>query len=101
MNSVKMKEMIGVTVVTRMDVAVGRVSDMEIDADTGHLLGLHIKTRGKIFLSISHELRVSWIDVIEMRTDRVVIRDACVSLMQEQVATQPAPSPSLMKEMSG
>lgn len=73
------KEFIGLPVVTKSGTALGKLASIDIDADSGRLVTLHVKTRGIVPGLLSDELLIGWASVIEMTDERIVVADASVA----------------------
>ncbi|MSR85156.1 PRC-barrel domain containing protein [Candidatus Uhrbacteria bacterium] len=93
---VNTKEMTGVPVETRSGRAVGKVASFELDAATGRLVHLCVKSRGLM----SGALLISWDAIIELSPEKVIVADTAVPVGAESLVQTkpPAPAPTLMKE---
>ena len=98
------KKMLGVSVITRAGRDIGKVASFDVDATTGRLVTLHVKTRGLVSGLLQNELLVSWDAVLEMTEARVVIADAAIAATAKDATTTSAPvkpmtsSPTFMRE---
>jgi sporulation protein YlmC with PRC-barrel domain len=73
------KELIGLPVVTKSGTGLGKLASIDVDADSGRLVTLHVKTRGIVPGLMSDEVLVGWASVIEMTNERIVVADAAVT----------------------
>lgn len=98
--TVNTKAMVGVPVMTRADQMLGKVASFDLEAATGRLVSLRVKTRSLVQGLLNNELTVSWDAVIEITPTRVVVADAVAKGVARSLAHSPdaVPSPGLMKE---
>lgn len=75
--NVNSKQMSGVSVFTRSGRLLGRLVSMDFDADTGHLVAIHVSS-GLVKGLLANELVIAWSDVMEMTMEKVVVADASV-----------------------
>jgi len=97
---VNTKDMVGIPVETRSGERVGKVASFDLDQATGHLMSLHVKSRGLVHGLMADELLVPWTSILEMSLKKVVIQDGAVIAHQGSLATAspPVPHPTMMKE---
>lgn len=98
--TVNTKEMVGVPVKTKSEQAVGKVASFDVDANTGRIAVMRVKTRGLLPGLLSDELLIEWNAIIELNTERAVVMDAAVKQTHEAMAraSSPAAAPTLMRE---
>ncbi len=89
------KDMMGVSVVTRLGQAVGKVTSFDLDAVTGRMMRLHVKTGGLVSGLLQSELCVAASSVISMSLESVVIADAAVSAEEHVSATNLNPASTM------
>lgn len=95
---VNTKRVVGTRVETKTGDAVGKVASIDLDADTGRLHTLWVKTRGISGL-LEDELAVSWNAIVSFSEERVVIADATISSrVAVAVSGVARATPTLMKE---
>lgn len=95
---VNSKDLHGAAVVTERGVSVGKLSSLDLDGDTGKLVGIRVAHRGITGL-LSDELRVPWNSIVEMSAERVVILDTAVPAEARAIAKGAAAnSEALLKE---
>lgn len=95
------KALLNLPVVTKSGKALGKLASFEIDADTGTITTLHVKTPGVVSGLLSDELLVSWAAVIELTPERVVVTDATATAGMRAIAKgADASSPIMAKRMT-
>lgn len=72
------KTLIGLHVRTQSGTAVGKVASLDLDADTGHLVTLHVKTPGIVHGLLNEELAISWGQIVEITEKEVIVKDGTV-----------------------
>lgn len=92
---VNTKDMLGVPVVTRSGQMVGKVTSFDLDASTGQMMRLHVKTRGLVAGLLQNELYVAASSVIRLSLESVVIADAAVTEEGHASAQRINPASSL------
>jgi sporulation protein YlmC with PRC-barrel domain len=80
------KVLIGLHVRTQSGTALGKVGSLDLDADTGHLQNLHVKTPGIVHGLLNDELAVSWGQVVSMDEKEVVVKDGTVPMGSKAIA---------------
>lgn len=77
MGQINSKRIMGVQVKTRDGRMIGKVSSLDIDADTGHLVNILVATS---FVSglLNDELIISWSQIISMNAEEVIVSDLVV-----------------------
>lgn len=92
------RKLLGIPVRTRSGHALGKLSDLIIDTDTGRLAFVQVRTRGLIPGLMDHELRIAWAQVISLNEKEAVVTDGSVpagatrflaSIMDRQVQAVP------------
>jgi sporulation protein YlmC with PRC-barrel domain len=83
---VNTKDMVGVQVHTKSGEQVGKVASFDLDALTGHLQSMHVKTRGIMAGVMSEDIMVPWDAIIEMSKEKVVVRDGVVPIKGAAIA---------------
>ncbi len=96
------KAMTGVHVKTKSGTAIGKVASFDLDANTGHLSVLHVKTTRLVPGLMDDEVFVPWSAIVSMSEEEVVIQDGVV---EESRATlknfASRATPQLAKEQYG
>jgi sporulation protein YlmC with PRC-barrel domain len=85
---VNSKALHGVPVQTKGGTVLGTVASVDFDSETGKLASLKVKTRGLVAGLFNEELSVAWDQIIEIRTDLVVVRDTTVPVGARNLAIQ-------------
>lgn len=95
-----MKKVHGLPVKTPLDVSIGTVADVEIDADTGRIEQFLVHTKGVVSGLFAKSLVISWNQVIRLTESELVVEDSVVPARQEgkvalgtAVSSSPAQSP--------
>ncbi|OGL74082.1 hypothetical protein A3E39_00625 [Candidatus Uhrbacteria bacterium RIFCSPHIGHO2_12_FULL_60_25] len=89
---VNTKQLVGLPVVTRGGVAVGKVAGFDIETETGRLTALRVKARGLVPGLLDQELLVAWNQVVEIAKDKVVVQDGVVPVGARVLASRPSPN---------
>lgn len=71
---------------------VGKAAGFDFDADSGRLAALRVKTRGLVPGLLDQELVITWNQVVEITTEKVVVEDGSVPIQGRAFAVRPAPS---------
>lgn len=72
------KVLIGLSVMTRTGVVLGKVSGFDIESDTGRIESFHVKSGGLVAGLLADELLVSWSAVVELSAERLVVADTMI-----------------------
>jgi len=72
-----LKNMQGVSVRTQSGQALGRVSDVKLDGDSGRLTHIAVRTRG-LLPGFGGDLLVAWSQIVTMSRTEVIVADAAV-----------------------
>jgi sporulation protein YlmC with PRC-barrel domain len=72
------KVLLHMPVHTRAGASVGKVSSLDMDSDTGKLVGIRVRVRGVVPGLLDDEIVVFWAQIIEITEKHVVIADAAV-----------------------
>lgn len=81
------KDLMGLPVHTRSGTALGKVSSLDVDCDTGRIATMHVKTRGLVPGLMDHELMVTWDQIIEITEKEVIVQDNTVPAGASALAT--------------
>lgn len=84
---VKAKDLLHLPVRTKGGTAVGKVSGIEIQTDTGRMETLLVKPSGKL---LGSELRVAWNQIVSLSDKEAVIQDATVQATNAQLILEGA-----------
>lgn len=87
------KQLIGLPVVTESRQTMGKLLGLSMDADTGHLVHLIVRTRGLVPGLLHDELIVPWNRVVRITEQEVVVEDGIVSASSRAFASR-APQPA-------
>lgn len=96
-NSKKMKS---AKVYTKSGVFLGRLSSVDLDADTGHLLALHVRVSGMVPGLMDEEALVAWSQVLSMSEKEVRVVDTFVNEGEMWIKKRFAVPPAQLKENS-
>lgn len=78
--------MVGVPVRTRSGTAVGKLSEVIIDTETGRIAFVLVRARGFIPGLIDQELRIAWSQIISMTEKEVVVTDGSIPTGATRIA---------------
>jgi sporulation protein YlmC with PRC-barrel domain len=85
------RKLVNIPVKTKSGQALGRLSDIVIDADTGRLSFLQVRVRGFIPGLMDQELRIAWAQVVSLSDKEAIVADAAVeALARNRIAIAPA-----------
>ncbi|MFA4954301.1 MAG: hypothetical protein WC641_03250 [Patescibacteria group bacterium] len=68
-----------VKVRTKSGISLGRLASLDLDADSGHLISLHVRTSGMLPGLMDEEALVAWSQVLSMSEKEIVVTDAFVT----------------------
>ena len=86
------KQLVGLPVVTRGGMVVGKVAGFKLETDTGRLASLHVKARGLVPGLLDQELVIGWNEIIELSDNQVVVKDGSVPVGGRVLAARPSPN---------
>lgn len=96
------KLMTGVIVKTKSGTNIGKVASFDLDADTGNLCVLHVKTTRLVPGLLDDEVFVPWAAVVRMSEEEVIIQDGVVDPSRASLASfAKRATPQLAKEQYG
>lgn len=75
--TVNSKELANAPVRTESGKGVGRVASLDVDADTGRLVAVRIRS-GVVPHLLDTELLVAWSQVVSLSKDEVIVKDAAI-----------------------
>ncbi|MCI0479366.1 PRC-barrel domain-containing protein [Candidatus Uhrbacteria bacterium] len=75
---ISQRRLMGLPVRTRSGTALGKLTDLVVDTDTGRLAAFMVRTRGFIPGLMDHELRIAWTQVISLSEKELVVTDGSV-----------------------
>ena len=84
------KQLTNLPVITKSGQDLGKIGSFDIDADSGRLTTMHVKTRGLVKGLLDTDLRVDWSQVVTIDEDKVVVSDATVPGGVKALAAQVA-----------
>jgi sporulation protein YlmC with PRC-barrel domain len=84
------RHLTGLPVVTRSGRDLGRVGSFDVDADSGRLVTLRVKTRGFVKGLLDAELLISWPQVESIDERRVTVSDGSVPALASSKAERGA-----------
>ena len=70
---ISQRRLMGLPVRTRSGQALGRLTDLVIDTETGRIAFIQVRTRGFIPGLMDHELRIAWVQVISFSDKEIVV----------------------------
>lgn len=85
--SINSKSLHNLPVRTRSGQPVGKVASVDIDADTGKLVALRVKTRGIVPGLLDQELSVAWGQIVEITEKEVIVEDGTVPMSNRAMAS--------------
>lgn len=85
MTSINSKRLHGIPVVTRGGQVLGKLQSFDVDADTGHLLAIHVAT-SLVKGLLNDDLVIAWSQVVEMGESRVIVSDTSIPSGAEALA---------------
>ncbi len=89
------KTLIGLHVRTQAGTAVGKVTSLDVDADTGRLVTLYVKTPGIVPGLLNQELAISWGQIVEITEKEVIVKDGTVPVGGRALAIKTEPAASM------
>lgn len=95
------KDMVGVPVVTRSHQAIGKVASYDLDAVTGQMVRMHVKTGGLVAGLLRNELYVAAASIVSMSLEEVVITDNAASEEEHSLAERLTPISSVASGVFG
>ena len=75
---VNSKRMANAAVRTEAGTPVGRLVSLEIDADTGKLAAVNVRTPAAVPHLLGRELRIGWNQIVSLGEKEIVVLDAVV-----------------------
>jgi sporulation protein YlmC with PRC-barrel domain len=82
------KSLYGVPVQAKSGTVLGTVASVDFDSETGRLASLKVKTRGLMAGLFNEELSVAWDQILEIRTDLVIVSDTTVPVGARRLAVE-------------
>lgn len=82
------KALIGLPVRTKSGAAIGKVSSVDLDSDTGKLAAVRVRVSGVVPRLLNNELAVPWAHIVSIDEREVVIADAFVPMGVTRLASQ-------------
>ncbi len=95
------RQFIGMSVETEGGSGLGKVASADLDGDSGRLATIHVRARNVIQGLLNEEFLVDWSQVIEIKTDRVIVADTAVpegARSFAQIASATTPSGAQLSE---
>lgn len=71
--TINSKDIAGIPVFTKMGLLLGKCSSVDIDADTGRLESIRIKSG-----VLTEEHVVSWASIIELNPEKIIVADGII-----------------------
>jgi sporulation protein YlmC with PRC-barrel domain len=90
------RQLIGLPVRTVGGIALGQVSELEIDTETGRIKNIHVKPSGLVKGLMNDELIISWSQIIEIRINEVLVEDIASTQRAEALAQSVSAAPLAM-----
>lgn len=71
---------------TRGGQSLGKLASLDLDADTGHLVAIHVSS-GIVKGLLNDELVIAWNQVMEITPEKIIVSDTAIPVGSSAVAT--------------
>lgn len=82
------KDLVGVPVRTKSGVLLGKCASLDLDADTGRLESIRVKSGGLVSGLLGDELVIPWSAVIELGPKMIVVADTALPVGSKVLAAE-------------
>lgn len=86
------KRLVGAVVRTKSGERLGKLTSVDLDADTGRLTTLHVTPYGAVASLLVGDLLIAWSSVYSMAEEEIIVQDAVVPLTVRRLAKSVLPS---------
>lgn len=73
---------------------MGKVSSLDLDAETGRLVTLHVRVSGVVPGLLDQEAFVAWSQIISLSETEVIVEDTTVTPASSRFAKRFSPAPT-------
>ncbi|GEM_PF-1180264 len=77
---------------TRSGTSVGKVSSLDLDAETGRLVTLHVRVSGVVLGLLDQETLVAWSQIVSLSETEVIVEDTAVTSASARFAESFSPA---------
>lgn len=81
------KQLIGLPVVTKGGINLGKVHSLDIDTENGRIAVFRVKTGNLVKGLLEDDALVDWSQVVEMTKDQLIVSDAAVPNAERVLAS--------------